>query len=151
MKKLKSLKKSKAQASEMALGFRVKKRKTAPYEFVLEALAEAEPRTHPMFGCLAVYVGEKIVLVLRDRPKYPKDNGLWLATTLENHESLRKEFPNMRSVGVLGTKTTGWQVLGADTPDFEEAALRACELVVKKDPRIGKVPKRRGGRNGVKK
>jgi hypothetical protein len=38
---------------------------------------------------------------------------------------------------------THWQVLPADAPDFEEAALRACELVVARDTRIGKVPKSR--------
>ena len=46
----------------------------------------------------------------------------------------------MRSIKVLGTEVTGWQVLPADEPDFEEAALRACELILAKDPRIGKVP-----------
>jgi hypothetical protein len=30
-----------------------------------------------------------------------------------------------------------------DAPDFEEAALRACELIVARDLRIGKVPKSR--------
>ena len=119
---------------------RFKKRQTVPHEFVLAALAELSPRTNPMFGCLAVYVGEKIVLILRDRPKYPKDNGVWIATTVEHHASLRAEFPNMRSVGLLGKKTTGWQVLPADSPDFEQATFRACELVIARDPRIGKVP-----------
>jgi hypothetical protein len=45
----------------------------------------------------------------------------------------------------LKVKVTGWQVLPADAPDFEEGALRACELVVARDPRIGKVPKRWSG------
>jgi hypothetical protein len=49
----------------------------------------------------------------------------------------------MRSIGVFGTEVTSWQVLPADAPDFEEAALRACEFVVARDPRIGKVPKSR--------
>src|SRR5260221_7420673 len=133
----------------------VRKRKAPPHAFVLEALAEAEPRTNPMFGCLAVYVGEKIVLILRDRPKYPKDNGVWVATTLEHHESLRREFPNMRLIGLFGKKTTGWQVLAADAADFEAAALRAGELVVAKDPRIGKGPKaedrsKQGRKKGTK-
>ena len=48
--------------------FSVKARKALPYEFVLEALAAASYTTRPMFGCLAVYVKEKIVLVLRDKP-----------------------------------------------------------------------------------
>jgi hypothetical protein len=116
-------------------------RKAPPYEFVLEALAPLRPRTNPMFGCLAVYAGEKIVLILRDRPAHTADNGVWLATTREYHESLRRDFPCMRSIGVLGRETTGWQLLPADAPDFEEAALRACEFVMAGDPRIGKIPK----------
>jgi hypothetical protein len=124
--------------------FQVKPRKHAPHEFVLEALAEMEPRTNPMFGCLAVYVGEKIVMILRDkRDKTAADDGVWLATTKDHHESLRYEFPNMRSIAVFGKKVTGWQVLPTDTADFETAALRACELVVAKDPRIGKVPQKK--------
>jgi hypothetical protein len=94
-----------------------------------------------MFGCLAIYVGEKIVFLLRDRPNETADNGVWLATTVEHHESLRREFPNMRSIQLLGKQVTGWQVLPVDSPDFEESALHACELVATRDPRIGKVPK----------
>jgi hypothetical protein len=117
-----------------------KTRKTFPHEFVLDAIAPLLPFTRPMFGCTAVYVQEKIVLILREKEKYPADNGVWLATTAEHHESLRAEFPNMRSIGLLGKKITGWQILASDAPDFEEAALRACELVMMHDPRIGKVP-----------
>jgi len=120
--------------------FDVKPKKSAPFEFVLDALAAISPWTRPMFGCLAVYVEEKIVLILRDKPSNRDDNGVWLATTKEHHESLRREFPNMRSIRVLGTKVTGWQLLPSDAADFEEAALRACELVLAKDPRVGKVP-----------
>jgi len=123
--------------------FAIKPRKTVPHEFVLDALAAASPRTNPMFGCLAVYVGNKIVLILRDKPEPDADNGVWLCTTAEHHESLRREFPNMRSIQVFRKKVTGWQVLPVDAPDFEEAALRACELIVAGDPRIGKVPKSR--------
>lgn len=93
-----------------------------------------------MFGCLAVYVEDKIVLVLRDKAGASADNGVWLATTRDHHESLLREFPNMRSIGVLGKKVTGWQVVPADAPDFEEAAMHACELIIARDPRIGKVP-----------
>jgi len=145
----------------------VKRRKTVPHEFVLEALSEIEPRTNPMFGCLAVYAGEKIVMILRDKKddgqkknassergrrkngrrargsvSVEKDNGVWLATTVEHHESLRREFPHMRSIAIFGKKVTGWQVLPADSPDFEMAALRACELVLAGDTRIGKIPQK---------
>jgi hypothetical protein len=125
-----------------------KHRKPIPHEFVLEALAPISPWTRPMFGCLAVYVDEKIVLVLRDKEASRMDNGVWLATTTEHHESLRREFPAMRSIELLGKKVTGWQVLPLDAPDFEESALRACELVLARDPRIGKIP---GSRRNLRK
>jgi hypothetical protein len=136
--------------------FALKKRKAVPHEFVLDAIAALSPQTRPMFGCLAVYVEDKIVLVLRDKVlrdkgKETADNGVWLATTKEHHPSLRLEFPNMRSIQVLGKKVTGWQVLPADAPDFEEAAMRACELIVARDPRIGKVPGARAPASRVKK
>jgi hypothetical protein len=94
-----------------------------------------------MFGCLAVYVEDKIVLILRDKRKSPADNGIWLATATEHHESLRREFPRMRSIRVFGKEPTQWQLLPADDADFEAAALRACKLVLARDPRIGKIPK----------
>jgi hypothetical protein len=121
----------------------LKRRKVAPHEFVLEALVALTPTTRPMFGCLAVYVEDKIVLILRDRVDSPKDNGVWLATTAAHHESLQHEFPSMRSIQLFGKEVTHWQVLPADAPDFERAALRACALIVARDARIGKVPKRR--------
>ena len=123
--------------------FLVKKRKPVPHEFVLDAIASLSPRTRSMFGCLALYVQDKIVLILRDKPDPKADNGVWLATTEEHHESLRRDFPSMRSIQVLGKKVTGWQVLPADAPNFEEAALRACELLLAGDPRIGNVPGKR--------
>lgn len=120
-----------------------RQRKRIPYEFVLEALDEVSPWTRPMFGCTAIYVEDKIVLVLREKAGTSPDNGVWLATTCEHHDSLRHDFPSMRSIEVFGKDVTGWQVLPADAPDFEEAAMHACELVLARDPRIGKVPKAR--------
>lgn len=120
-----------------------KRRKSPPHEFVLDALAPLAPITKPMFGSLAIYIEEKIVLILRNRGDSPADDGVWLATTEEHHASLRCEFPRMRSIRLFGRETTHWQVLPADAPDFEDMALRACELVRARDPRIGKIPKRR--------
>ena len=115
-------------------------RKAVPHEFVLDAIAALSPETRSMFGCLAVYVEDRIVLILRDRRDGPEDNGVWLATTEEHHESLRGEFPNMRSVQLFRKDVTAWQILPVDAPDFEESALRACGLIAARDPRIGKVP-----------
>jgi hypothetical protein len=93
-----------------------------------------------MFGSLAVYVHDRIVFVLRDKADSTADNGVWIATTREHHKSLRVLFPHMRSIQVLGKSPTGWQLLPFDAPDFEEAVLGACELVLARDPRLGKLP-----------
>lgn len=128
-----------------------KQRKLIPFEFVLDALASVSPWTRPMFGCTAVYVGEKIIFALRDKPGYPRDNGVWLATTREHHTSLRSDFPNMRSIGLLGEEVSNWQVLPIDAPDFEESVMRACELVCAGDLRIGKVPGSKKRNSGAQK
>ncbi|MGH8199458.1 MAG: hypothetical protein ACREVO_03720 [Steroidobacteraceae bacterium] len=123
-----------------------RREKTEPYGFVLEEIASLSPVTRPMFGCLAVYVADKIVLALRDKRKSPADNGIWLATTYAHHESLRQDFPRLRSIRVLQKEPTQWQLLPADDPDFEAAALRLCKLIVAGDPRIGKIPRARSPR-----
>ena len=135
-----AIRRKSAPAPENAL-FAARPRKAIPFEFVLDELAPLSPRTNPMFGCLAVYIGERIMLVLRDkRDATTPDNGVWLATTRDHHASLRSDFPNMRSIQVLGGGVTGWQLLPADAPDFEESAMHACELIAARDPRIGKIP-----------
>ncbi len=135
------MKKTRRPSDETA--FIVKRHPVAPHEFVLDALASLAPTTRPMFGCLAVYVEDKIVLILRDRQDAPVDNGVWLATSAQHHASLQLLFPHMRSIQVFGKSVTNWQVLPADAPDFERASLSACALIVASDPRIGKVPKRK--------
>jgi hypothetical protein len=137
----------KTKDSALDESLQLKVRKPIPHAFVLDAIASLSPYTRPMFGCLAIYVKDKVVLILRDKPTSTADNGVWLATTREHHESLRRIFPSMRSIQVLGKPVTGWQVLPCDAPDFESAALRACELVLAGDPRIGKVPGTRTSRS----
>jgi hypothetical protein len=137
-------------AAREAAAFGPKPRKARPYEFVLEALG-AGCTTRPMFGALAVYAGPRIVMILRDKPAAPVNNGVWLATIEDHHDSLRAEFPGMQSIPEFGGGLTGWQMLAASAADFEESALRACELILARDPRIGKIPKaRRGGSKTAK-
>jgi len=132
------------RTDEMFRPRRAASRASTPFAFVLDELEELGPWTRPMFGCTAVYVDERIVMVLRDRPSSPHDNGVWIATTREHHASLRRDLPGLRSIEILaGGGETGWQVIPAEHDAFEETALRACELVRSSDPRIGKVPKAR--------
>jgi hypothetical protein len=107
--------------------FAARKQRQVPFDFVLDELAVLDPWTRPMFGCVAVYVEERILFILR-AGKNDSDNGVWIATTKEHHDSLRREFPNLRSIAVLGTGVTGWQILPDDADDFEESVLRACVL-----------------------
>ena len=116
-----------------------KGKKKIPFDFVLDNLIPLSPEVKPMFGCHAVYVDEKIVFILRDREDHPEDNGVWIATSKEHHESLKKEFPSMHSIRLLGSGITNWQVLPANSDDFENSVIRACELVLKEDTRIGRI------------
>ena len=120
--------------------------KKVPFDFVLAELEELGPVTRPMFGCHAVYVDDKIVFILRDKGDR-LDDGVWVATTREHHAALRRDLPSLRSVTLLaGGSVTGWQLLPAESDDFEESALFACELVKRRDVRIGKVPGARRSR-----
>src|SRR5262245_43770907 len=81
--------------------FLMKPKKTIPFDFVLDYLAPLDVSVKPMFGAYGVYVGSKIVLILRSRKDHPDANGVWLATSGEHHESLRKHFPYMRSISLF--------------------------------------------------
>src|ERR1700739_1882174 len=117
------------------------KRRSAPYPFILEALAPLEPEVRPMFSGFAVYVEEKIVLMLRDSPKQPKDNGVWLVfseTANLAEPAIREDFPSLRLIDLLGGKIVQWRLIPADSSTFEsEASTPAsyfsnttCDLVV---------------------
>jgi hypothetical protein len=117
-------------------------RKNIPFDFVLELLDRVQPYTRPMFGCTSVYVKDKIVLILRQREAHPEDNGVWIATTSEHHESLKKDFPSLRSIGLFESQgPTGWQVLPEEAGDFEESVNKVCDFILAGDLRIGKIPK----------
>ncbi len=114
-------------------------KKAIPFSFVLDNLFSLDPIVRPMFGSHAIYVEGKIVMCLRD--KDDEDSGVWIGTSKEHHESLKKELPNMRSIRIFGPGESGWQVLSKNNDDFEESVNHACELILKRDVRIGKIPK----------
>jgi hypothetical protein len=117
------------------------KSKVVPFEFLVEALDRLQPTIRPMFGCHAIYVGDKIVLMLRKKETATRDNGVWVAIAPGHLDTLKKEFPSLRPVEVLGEKTTAWQNLPDDALDFEESVNKICELVLRNDLRVGKIPK----------
>jgi hypothetical protein len=120
-----------------------RKKSTIAFDFVLERLLPLHPLVRPMFGAHAIYVDEKIVLITRNREGHAEDNGVWLGTTHEHHASLKKELPSLRSIYLLndGTAETAWRNIPVDGDDFEREVMHACDLILRRDPRIGKVPK----------
>ena len=114
-----------------------KVKKKLPYSFVLEELATLDITSKPMFGFVYVYLGEKLILLLRERPNQPERNGLWLATMSEHLASLKEEFPLLPSSCVISSGKNGWLFLPASLEVFESYAVRACGLIVNYDVRIG--------------
>lgn len=106
-----------------------------PHDFILDYLYPLEVTTKKMFGNHAIYVNNKIVLAIRDNVKKPIDNGLWVGTTLEHHESLKIDFPSLVPLQLYNIKK--WLLLPVDAEDFETAAIAICELIKNNDPRIG--------------
>lgn len=96
-----------------------------------------------MFGCHALYIGEKIVLILRDREDNTDSNGVWIATKREHHASLRYELKSMSGISVFGEGESNWQMIPASGKHFEKDVIRCCELIKKDDIRIGNIPKKK--------
>ena len=128
----------------------MKKKTSVPFEFVLEHLYSVDVEIRPMFGCFALYVNNKIVLILRKKMNFITDNGVWLATNKEHHNSLKQLFPSMRSINVFGGKESNWQNLPDDANDFEEMVLLACELIRRGDNRIGRETRAKARRKNIK-
>jgi hypothetical protein len=123
-----------------------KRKQSPPHAFVLEALASLNPEVRRMFSGFAVYIGDRIVCMLRDHDKSPQDNGVWLVLsdgTDPADPKIRREFPSIRTIGMLGNKIRHWLLIPSDSPTFEDEALHACELLLRHDPRLGRIPESR--------
>jgi len=123
-----------------------KPRQKPPHAFVLEALSPLEPEVRRMFSGFAVYLGDRVVCMLRDHLKSPMDNGVWLVLSdrvSPDDPELRREFPSLRSIELLGNKIHHWLLIPSDSPSFEAEALHACDLLLRHDSRLGRIPKSR--------
>jgi hypothetical protein len=125
---------------------RTKPKRNPPHAFVLEALSSLNPEVRRMFSGFAVYVGDRIVCMLRDHEKSSVDNGVWLVLsegTSPEDPRLRREFPSIRPIELLGNKIRHWLLIPSDGPNFETEVLHACDLLLRHDPRFGRIPKSR--------
>jgi len=107
-----------------------------PVQWLLESV-EAEPSfvQKPMFGCQAVYLFGRLVLVLAADKEEPW-NGLLVCTSREFHSSLIGEYSGLQPHPVLGK----WLYLAQAHDCFEETAQQLVQQIVKNDPRIGVEP-----------
>jgi len=125
---------------------------TIPFEFVFDYLVPLEITAKPMFGLFALYIHEKIVLILRQKKVNPEINGVWIATKPEHHKSLKNDFPSIRSISTNADSITEteWQLIPADTDDFEKSVIKVCEFIKHGDTRIGRIPKPRKRKATIK-
>ena len=113
--------------------------KPSPFEFVLDYLP-AGINVKPMFGMHYIYLGKRILMILRKSQKEPEWNGVWIATSREHHESLKAIIPELGAFFLdENDRHSNWLLLKDDAGDFEGAAIKLCELITHGDPRIGKV------------
>jgi hypothetical protein len=121
-----------------------KPKRNPPHPFVLEALQPLNPEVRRMFSGFAVYVGDLLVMMLREHTKSVRDNGVWLVLSEgTNPAELRQEFRSLRRIELLRSKIGHWLVIPSDGPDFETEALHACDLLLRRDARLGRVPESR--------
>ena len=117
-------------------------KRQAPFPFVLEELVSIRPTVKRMFGFTHVYLDDKLLFSLRDSINKPGSNGMWLYTTAEHIESLGREFPQLSRRYLWLSGRNAWVILASKLEGFEEYAFKACDLILRGDPRIGKVSRR---------
>jgi len=109
-----------------------------PFDFLLNDLP-ANIIVKPAIGMFYIYFNHKIVLIFRKTNKNPQHNGIWISTTREHHDSLKADIPAISEFQLDEGIDSAWLLLSDQHDDFENAAVRICQLVSNKDPRIGKV------------
>lgn len=116
-------------------------KKRDPFPFILDELSPLRPTVKHMFGFVSLYLDDKLLCSLRDAAKQPNTNGMWLYTTIEDVDSLAREFPDLpkRQLWRSRSGNKAWLILASRLEEFEEYALKACELILNGDRRIGRI------------
>jgi hypothetical protein len=117
----------------------VRKQRDIPFDFVLERLEPLGPTTRAMFGSTGVYLGERVVFILRK--KGDSDDGVWVCFEPEVEAEVAALLPALQHIDVLGN-VRSWRKLAASHASFEDDVLYACKLLLAGDTRLGKLPDR---------
>ena len=110
-----------------------------PFAFVIDELESIRPTIKRAFGFTYLYLDEKLLCGLRNSPKQPGTNGIWLFTTTDHVDSLAQEFPQLPRRYLWRSGKNAWVVLASRLEYFEEYAFKACELILNGDNRIGRL------------
>jgi hypothetical protein len=123
-----------------------KKKKQYPLRWVVESLLE-EPSylEKPMFGCLAVYMHGRLSLLLTSSEE--PWNGLLIPTEHQFHESIRKDYKDVKQHTVLKK----WLYLPEASESFESVASDIVEAIRMNDQRFGVEPKERVSKRRIRK
>jgi hypothetical protein len=113
-------------------------KQSIPFDFLLDYLP-AGIVIKPAIGMFYIYFDQKIVFIFRKTVKNPQHNGIWISTRREEHDSLKTEIPAITNFPLDEGIDTAWLLLSDGHDDFENAAIQLCELVLRRDKRIGKV------------
>ena len=90
-----------------------------------------------MFGCLAIYLQGRMVLLMSEGEE--PWNGLLIPTEHEHHKSILNEFNDVVQHPVLKK----WLYLPEDIEDFEAVAADIVHAIEMNDARFGVEPKER--------
>ena len=117
-------------------------RRPIPFPFVIDELESLRPTVRTVFGFTHIYLEDKLLFSLRDAATQPGSNGMWLYTTIEQADSLAREFADLPRRQIWRSGKKAWIVLASRLPEFEEHAFKACELILSGDKRIGRLSRR---------
>lgn len=114
-------------------------KKSIPFDFLLDYLP-ATIKVVRAIGMYYIYFDKKIVLMFRKTNKNPQHNGIWISTQKVHHAGLKTAIPAIHDFVFDEGEVfnTAWLLLSDEHEDFETAAIQLCEMVSRKDERIGK-------------
>lgn len=113
-----------------------------PFAFVLDYLSD-DIVIKPMFGCYGIYANGRLCLFLmnRERPLIrrqaePMQNGVYIATSEKHVAELELIFTEAEFEHLKAGKV--WIFVSETLSEFESNVIRACEMIVAGDARIGR-------------
>jgi hypothetical protein len=110
-----------------------------PYPFVLNMLYPVRPSIKKVLGCYGLYMGNRLLLLLRDKETSPEYNGVLVGTTPEFYPELQQELHKSFMDIDLDGSHNSWIFISEDLPDFEAKVQKACALIKAQDQRIGRI------------